>query len=90
MSLNSQYRIISLLITHRIPAIAPIKGRMRVHQMLSVSPGKLKYRDIICICKREAGMLDCPCYQLMEATISEEDNHVPAFDGTTETKWHSQ
>lgn len=90
MSLNSQYRIISLLITRQIPAIAPIKGTMRVHQMLSVSPGKLKYRDITCLCKREAGMSDCPCYQLMEATISEEDNHVPAFDRTTETRWRPQ
>lgn len=54
---------------------------MRVHQVLSVSPGKLKYRDITCLCKREAGMLDCHCYQLMEAT---------AFDGTTETRWCPQ
>ena len=35
-------------------------------------------------------MLDCPCYQLMEATISEEDNHVPASDSTTETRWRPQ
>ena len=57
--------------------------------MLSLSPGKVKYRDITCLCKREAGMLDCPCYDLMEATKSEEDNHVPASDGTADTRWRS-
>lgn len=47
---------------------------MRMHQVLSVSPGKLKYWDIKCLCKREAGMLDFPQNQLKEI-----------ISGTTET-----
>ncbi|CAK6955727.1 cyclin-dependent kinase 2 [Scomber scombrus] len=58
---------------------------MRAHQVLSVSPGKLKYRDITCLCQREEGLLDCPCYQLKETTMTEED--VPVSTGTSKIRW---
>lgn len=41
---------------------------MRVHQAISLTPGQIKYRDISCLCKREEGVLDCPCFKLQGVT----------------------
>lgn len=52
-----------------VPAIAAIKGTMKIHQAISLTPGQMKYRDISCLCKREEGVLDCPCFNLQEVTL---------------------
>ncbi|KAL7381150.1 hypothetical protein ABVT39_001214 [Epinephelus coioides] len=41
---------------------------MKIHQILSTSPGRVQYRDITCLCLREKGVLACPCFELKEAT----------------------
>ena len=43
---------------------------MRIHQAISLKPGQIKYRDISCLCKREEGVLDCPCFNLQEVTLA--------------------
>lgn len=47
-----------------VPSLATIKGTMKMHQVISLSPGSLKYRDISCLCKAADGELDCPARQL--------------------------
>lgn len=42
---------------------------MRMHQVISIKPGILKYRDISCICQAVEGVWDCPCYGLQEVTL---------------------
>lgn len=42
---------------------------MRMHQVISLLPGQIKYRDISCFCRRQDGQLDCPCFQLNVATL---------------------
>ena len=46
-----------------------MKGTMRMHQVVSITPGILKYRDISCLCQAAEGMWDCPCYGLQEVTL---------------------
>lgn len=46
-----------------------IKGTMKMHQVLSVSPSILKYRDISCFCWAAEGMFDCPCHSLQEVAL---------------------
>ncbi|KAK2892368.1 hypothetical protein Q8A67_012356 [Cirrhinus molitorella] len=46
-----------------------IKGTMKMHEVLSVSPGILKYRDISCFCQAAEGVFDCPCHSLEEVTL---------------------
>lgn len=53
-----------------VPTIAAIKGTMRIHQVISLKPDKMKYRDILCLCKREEGVLDCPCFNLQDVTLA--------------------
>ncbi|KAK2892479.1 hypothetical protein Q8A67_012467 [Cirrhinus molitorella] len=60
----------ALLAGERGPALAAIKGTTKIHQAISVVPGKMKYRDISCLCKREEGILDCHCFQLQEVTLA--------------------
>ncbi|XP_049893166.1 uncharacterized protein LOC126385475 [Epinephelus moara] len=54
-----------------VPAIAAVKGTMKIHQATSLTPGQVKYRDISCLCKREEGVLDCPCFNLQEVTLAD-------------------
>ncbi|KAI4828722.1 hypothetical protein KUCAC02_022800, partial [Chaenocephalus aceratus] len=53
-----------------VPALTPIKGTMRMHQVISVLPGHIKYRDISCFCQRQDGPLDCACFDLKVATLN--------------------
>ncbi|KAK1896542.1 Glucose-6-phosphate 1-dehydrogenase [Dissostichus eleginoides] len=55
----------------QVPAIAAVKGTLRIHQAISLTPGQMKYRDISCLCKREEGVLDCPCFNLQEVTLAD-------------------
>ncbi|XP_061892415.1 uncharacterized protein LOC133642309 [Entelurus aequoreus] len=52
-----------------VPALTPIKGTMRMHQVISLIPGQIKYRDISCFCQRLDGQLDCACFDLKVATL---------------------
>lgn len=49
--------------------LVTIKGTMRMHQILSTTPGILKYRDISCVCQAAQGVWDCPCYRLQTVTL---------------------
>ena len=60
-----------------LPPLTAVKGTMKIHQILSTSPGKVKYRDITCVCQRENGVLACPCFDLKEATLHNELPEVP-------------
>ncbi|XP_035269106.1 uncharacterized protein LOC118225154 [Anguilla anguilla] len=51
-----------------VPLVA-IKGTMKMHQVLSITPGILKYRDISCFCQAAEGVWDCPCYSLQEIIV---------------------
>jgi len=44
-------------------ALPTIKGTMKMHQVVCLSPGKLIYRDVSCVCKVSEGVLDCECYK---------------------------
>lgn len=70
-----------------VPSIAAIKGTMRIHQAISLKPGQMKYRDISCLCKREEGVLDCPCFNLQEVTLANvpvSSNESPACGKTAD------
>lgn len=54
------------------PTLVPVKGTMKIHQVLSFSPGTIKYRDITCLCQADKGVLDCACYGLKEVSLGEE------------------
>ncbi|XP_039862393.1 uncharacterized protein LOC120718111 [Simochromis diagramma] len=54
------------------PTLVPVKGTMKIHQVLSFSPGTIKYRDITCLCQADKGVLDCECYGLKEISLSQE------------------
>ncbi|KAJ4924841.1 hypothetical protein JOQ06_003791 [Pogonophryne albipinna] len=68
-----------------VPALTPIKGTMRMHQVISVLPGHIKYRDISCFCQRQDGPLDCACFDLKVANV----NGVPVTPPkqNEETPW---
>ncbi|KAI4815738.1 hypothetical protein KUCAC02_005869 [Chaenocephalus aceratus] len=52
--------------------LVPVKGTMKIHQVICLSPGIIKYRDITCLCQADKGKLDCPCYGLKEVSLVEE------------------
>jgi len=53
------------------PQLVPVKGTMKIHQVICLSPGIIKYRDITCLCQADKGKLDCPCYGLKEVSLVE-------------------
>lgn len=54
-----------------------IKGNMGMHQVLSITPGILKYSDISCVCQAAKGVWDCPCYGLQTVTLPAHDRSPP-------------
>ncbi|KAL2099467.1 hypothetical protein ACEWY4_005947 [Coilia grayii] len=50
-------------------ALSAIKGTMKIHQVLSLTPGVLKYRDVSCFCQAGENVWDCPCYGLQNIVI---------------------
>lgn len=56
--------------------LVTIKGTMRMHQVLSTTPGILKHRDISCVCQAAQGVWDCPCYGLQTVTLPTVPAHV--------------
>ncbi|RXM28486.1 hypothetical protein EOD39_9725 [Acipenser ruthenus] len=49
--------------------LVTIKGTMQMHQVISITPGILKYRVISCLCQAAEGVWDCPCYGLQKVTL---------------------
>ena len=42
-----------------------LKGTIKLHQIISVVPKRIAYRDVSCFCRLHTeGILDCHCYQL--------------------------
>ncbi|KAJ8395273.1 hypothetical protein AAFF_G00034750 [Aldrovandia affinis] len=63
------------------PLVA-IKGTVKIHQVLSITPGILKYRDISCFRQAAEGVWDFPCYSLQEIIVgavppTERDHSAP-------------
>lgn len=50
--------------------LSTIKGTMKIHEVISVSPGQMKYRDISCFCQAADGVFDCSCYCLQEVALA--------------------
>lgn len=55
-----------------VPLLVPVKGTMKIHQVISFSKGAIKYRDITCLCQADKGLLDCGCYGLKEVSLGKE------------------
>ncbi|MEQ2192924.1 hypothetical protein XENOCAPTIV_019921, partial [Xenoophorus captivus] len=59
-----------------VPPLIVVKGTMRIHQVISSCKGKIHYRDITCVCQREEGLINCPCFDVKEAILQpEEETH---------------
>lgn len=43
-----------------------------IHQVLSLSLGQGKYRDITCVCKADEGVITCTCCELKRVSLGEE------------------
>lgn len=54
------------------PPLVPVKGTMKIYQVISFSPGTIKCRDVTCLCQADKGVLDCACYGLKEVSLGEE------------------
>lgn len=57
--------------------LSAIKGTMKIHQMLSTTPGILKYRDFSCFCQAAEDVWDCRCYGLQDVIVGA----VPPIEG---------
>lgn len=55
-----------------LKSLSTIKGTMKMHRIISVSPGQMKYRDISCFCQAADGVFDCPCYLFQEVVLAPE------------------
>ena len=53
----------------QVPPLTAVKGTMKIHQVMSSLEGHIKYRDITCLCQREEGVMDCPCFDLKQASL---------------------
>ncbi|KAL7402357.1 hypothetical protein ABVT39_013834 [Epinephelus coioides] len=54
-----------------VPPLVPVKGTIKIHQVISLSPGTIKYRNITCLCQTDKGVLDCSRYGLKEVSLGE-------------------
>ncbi|KAJ4939070.1 hypothetical protein JOQ06_028532 [Pogonophryne albipinna] len=64
---------------HQVPLFT-VKGTMKMHQVLSISPGILKYRDISCFCQAAEGVFDCSCHSLQEVSLVATEHAEKALD----------
>ncbi len=60
-----------MLFCFLVPSLTAVKGTMKIHQIMSTSPGKMKYRDVTCLCEKERGVMDCPYFDLKEVTLQD-------------------
>ncbi|XP_041847696.1 uncharacterized protein LOC121644062 isoform X2 [Melanotaenia boesemani] len=70
-----------------IPPLTTIKGTMKMHQIISTTTGLINYRDITCLCQKDKGVMDCPCFDLREATLQATLQDVASDVPTTEPLW---
>lgn len=57
--------------------LSAIKGTMKIHQVLSLTPGNLKYRDISCFCQADNHIWDCPCFSLQSVPPTGKEKSEP-------------
>ncbi|MEQ2311196.1 hypothetical protein AMECASPLE_017195 [Ameca splendens] len=63
-------------VEQEVPPMNVVKGTMRIHQVISSCKGKMHYRDITCVCQREEGLMNCPCFDVNEAILQrDEETH---------------
>jgi hypothetical protein len=65
-------------------SIQTVKGTMKFHQVLSLSPNKIKCRDVSCICQHSQGTFSCPCFDLKDVDLVVEGQYVLADDPVVE------
>ncbi|MEQ2168688.1 hypothetical protein GOODEAATRI_017398, partial [Goodea atripinnis] len=59
-----------------VPTLNVVKGTMRIHQVISSCKDIIHYRDITCVCQRQEGLINCPCFDVKEAILQpEEETH---------------
>ena len=39
-----------------------VKGTMKIHQIMTKTPGAIMFRDVSCICRRNGDIVDCDCF----------------------------
>ncbi|KAK1879405.1 Inhibitor of nuclear factor kappa-B kinase subunit alpha [Dissostichus eleginoides] len=61
--------------------IPAVPTTMRIHQVVTLSPGKIRYRDVSCMCSSN-GNLECDCQKTKSFTFNatddptEDPNHI--------------
>ncbi|KAG7264626.1 hypothetical protein CRUP_025088, partial [Coryphaenoides rupestris] len=63
---------------------------MRLHQAVTLSPGKILYRDVSCMCSA-TGNLECDCQKTKRFSFNPTDDHTedPIHSTPDEVQWHS-
>ncbi|MEQ2252521.1 hypothetical protein ILYODFUR_022622 [Ilyodon furcidens] len=79
-------------VKQEVPPMNVVKGTMRIHQVISSCKGKIHYRDITCVCQREEGLINCPCFDVNEAILQpDEETHrkgvITAWQPEVITSW---
>ncbi|MED6286666.1 hypothetical protein CHARACLAT_008387 [Characodon lateralis] len=63
-------------VEQELPPMNVVKGTMRIHQVISSCKDKIHYRDITCVCQRDEGLTNCPCFDVKEAILQlDEETH---------------
>ncbi|CAL8255045.1 unnamed protein product [Gadus morhua 'NCC'] len=74
-----------------MPADLPaVPSTMRLHQVVTLSPGKILYRDVSCMCS-VTGNLECDCQKTKSFSFNTTDDHTedPIYSQPEEVEWHS-
>ncbi|XP_056454193.1 uncharacterized protein LOC130388732 [Gadus chalcogrammus] len=74
-----------------MPADLPaVPSTMRLHQVVTLSPGKILYRDVSCMCSA-TGNLECDCQKTKSFSFNTTDDHTedPIYSQPEEVEWHS-
>ncbi|KAI3375809.1 hypothetical protein L3Q82_004091 [Scortum barcoo] len=74
-----------------MPADLPaVPSTMRLHQVVTLSPGKILYRDVSCMCSA-TGNLECDCHKTKCFSFNPTHNHTedPIHSTPEEVQWHS-
>ncbi|CAL8359136.1 unnamed protein product [Arctogadus glacialis] len=63
---------------------------MRLHQVVTLSPGKILYRDVSCMCSA-TGNLESDCQKTKSFSFNTTDDHTedPIYSKPEEVEWHS-
>ena len=63
-----------------------IPSAMRLHQMVTLSPGEILYRDVSCMCSA-TGNLECNCQKTKYFSFNHTDGQSHSV---TKVQWHGQ